>query len=254
MVNMPLPDNLHKECQKAARTLRSFTMPDAQEGPDKVIPPHIIQNAKGLVIMTVLKAGFLFSGRVGFGLVIARLPNGEWSAPSALGTGAFGAGLQIGAELTDFVIILTNQRAVDAFTYMGNVSIGTGNVPAAVAAATARHLHVGLTCVIHPFLGGNLSVALGPVGRNAEASGTATLAPLLAYSKTKGLFAGISLEGTVFVERRDTNAAFYGKTVRPDASQVVGVRNPRELTGRIPRFSSANPSAIHLRRFRLASC
>jgi len=225
MVNMPLPDNLHKECQKAARTLRSFTMPDAQDGPDKVIPPHIIQNAKGLVVMTVLKAGFLFSGRVGFGLVVARLPNGEWSAPSALGTGAFGAGLQIGAELTDFVIILTNQRAVDAFTYMGNVSIGACHACAAAATAAARHGADALARAPSRVrsLGGNLSVALGPVGRNAEASGTATLAPLLAYSKTKGLFAGISLEGTVFVERRDTNAAFYGKTVRPDARPGIGV-------------------------------
>ena len=124
MVNMPIPENLAKECQKAAKTLRSFTMADNQDGPDKVIPPHIIEQAKGLVVMTVIKAGFLFSGRVGFGLVVARRPNGTWSAPSALGTGAFGAGLQIGAELTDFVIILTNQRAVEAFTYLGNVAIG----------------------------------------------------------------------------------------------------------------------------------
>ena len=70
-----------------------------------------------------------------------------WSAPSAIGTGSFGAGLQIGAELTDFVIILNNERAVKAFMMGGNVA-----------------------------LGGNLSVAAGPIGRTAEGSAMATLA------------------------------------------------------------------------------
>jgi len=185
MVNLPIPENLGAECKKAARTLRSFRMPESNEGPDKMIPVDIIEKAKGLVILTVVKAGFLFSGRVGFGLVVTRLSNGSWSAPSAIGTGSFGAGLQIGAELTDFIIILNNDRAVEAFMGGGNVA-----------------------------LGGNISVAAGPIGRNAEASGMATIAAVYSYSKTKGIFAGISLEGTVFVERSDTNEKFYGKKIK----------------------------------------
>ena len=65
-------------------------------------------------------------------------------------------------------------------------------------------------------LGGNVSIAAGPVGRNAEASGNASLrsvAAVFSYSKTKGLFAGVSLEGSVIVERRDANAKFYGGPV-----------------------------------------
>ena len=105
----------------------------------------------------------------------------EWSAPSAIGTAGFGAGLQIGAELTDFVIILNSDAAVQAFSH-GNVT-----------------------------LGGNLSVAAGPVGRNAEASGAVTFAAMYSYSRTKGLFAGISLEGTVLLERKDANNKLYEK-------------------------------------------
>ena len=151
--------------------------------------------------MTVAKAGFLFSGRIGFGLVVARLKNGSWSAPSAIGTASFGAGLQIGAELTDFVIILNNDRAVDAFSHDGNVAVG-----------------------------GNLSVALGPTGRDMEASGMATVAAIYSYSKTRGLFAGISIEGTVFVERQDANEKFYGRRAR--AYELLGGTIPPPAAGR----------------------
>jgi len=184
MVNSPFPSNLAEECRKAARTIRSFTIPENTNSIDSIIPHDIIRRAKGLVVMTVAKAGFLFSARVGFGLVVARLPDGSWSAPSGIGTGSFGAGLQAGIELTDFVIILNNDSAVNAFTHGGNVA-----------------------------LGGNLSVAAGPIGRNAEGAAMATIAATYSYSKTKGIFAGISLEGTVFIERKESNSYFYGREV-----------------------------------------
>ena len=257
---MPMPESLAKECQKAARTLRSFTMPDAQSGPDKIIPPHIIETARGLVIMTVVKAGFFFSLRGGFGLVVARLQDGSWSAPSAVGTGAFGAGLQFGAELTDFVIILNSQRAVEAFTYSGNVSIGavkprTQSGRSACVLTVSERARGGMT---GRAAGGNMSVAAGPVGRNAEASGTANLAPLLAYSKTRGLFVGISLEGSVFVERSDANATFYGKPVRRETRQAIGRTQARGRTktrgettkarGKRRRHGGKDEGAGHLER------
>ena len=65
------------ECRKAARTIRQFVREDATVGPDAIIPSRIIENAKGLAVITVLKAGFVWSGRAGAGLVIAKLSNGS---------------------------------------------------------------------------------------------------------------------------------------------------------------------------------
>ncbi|KAI9485624.1 MAG: hypothetical protein EXX96DRAFT_545823 [Benjaminiella poitrasii] len=184
-INSPIPTNLAGECKKAAKILNSFI--DPGQGLDKVIPENILEKAQGLAIYTVIKAGFLFSGRAGSGIVIARLPDGGWSAPSAIGTGGIGAGGQIGAELTDFVLVLNTKEAVKTFTQVGNVT-----------------------------LGGNVSVAAGPIGRNAEAAGSANvkhIAAIYAYSKTRGLFAGISLEGSVVISRGDANEKFYGQRV-----------------------------------------
>ncbi|KAJ3343095.1 hypothetical protein HDU83_005821 [Entophlyctis luteolus] len=189
----------------AAKIIESFIVPKSS-GVDQIIPPQVIANAKGIAILSVIKAGFLFSGRGGSGIVLARLSDGckfsgcitnhvclykqtpalaAWSAPSAIGTAGFGAGGQIGVEITDFVIILNTADAVKAFSHGGNVT-----------------------------LGGNLSVAAGPVGRNAEASGSIlNLAPIYSYSVTKGLFVGISLEGSVIIERKETNATFYRRKV-----------------------------------------
>ncbi|CAG8585100.1 14807_t:CDS:2, partial [Cetraspora pellucida] len=132
MVNSPLPTDLAAlkricfsgECKKAAKILNSFIDPVAAKGPDKVIPPNILQKAKGFAIFTVIKAGFVFSGRAGSGLVVARLEDGSWSAPSAIATGGMGFGGQIGAEITDFVIVLNSRAAVKSFMHGGNVTLG----------------------------------------------------------------------------------------------------------------------------------
>lgn len=174
--------------RKGAKILTSFIKPNQFFGQDSVIPPDVLANAKGLAILTVLKAGFLFSGRAGSGIIVARLPDGSWSAPSAIMTAGAGVGGQIGAELTDFVFILNTRSAVESFAQAGSIT-----------------------------LGGNVSLAAGPIGRNAEAAGSASLksvAAVFSYSKTKGLFAGVSLEGSVLVERRDANRNFYGQNCK----------------------------------------
>ncbi|KAJ2794547.1 hypothetical protein H4R20_006187 [Coemansia guatemalensis] len=183
---MPIPMSLETECKKGARIIESFLKPGGL-GTDRLIPPSILERAKGIAFLSVIKGGFIWSGRLGSGLVVARLPNGSWSAPSAISIGGAGVGGQVGGELTDFVMILTTPAAVKAFSHGGNLTLGA-----------------------------NLGVAAGPFGRSAEASGAVrNLAPVLSYSRTKGLFIGISLEGTVLVERKGANKDAYGKPVRP---------------------------------------
>ncbi len=77
-LNNPLPSSMRSECKKCGRILASFIDPRQAFGPDKIIPPSILANAKGLAIITVFKAGFLGSGRFGSGVVVARLADGTW--------------------------------------------------------------------------------------------------------------------------------------------------------------------------------
>ncbi|KAF2713964.1 DUF500-domain-containing protein [Pleomassaria siparia CBS 279.74] len=203
-LNNPLPSSMSSECRKTGKILASFVDPRQAFGPDKIIPPQILANAKGLAILTVFKAGFLGTARFGSGVVVARLADGSWSAPSAIGTIGGGFGGQIGFELTDFVFILNDANAVKTFAQQGSLT-----------------------------LGGNVSIAAGPVGRNAEAAGVASLksvAGIFSYSKTKGLFAGVSLEGSGIIERRDANEKLYGKrwTARELLSGQVEVPHAAE--------------------------
>ncbi|KAI5970430.1 hypothetical protein CANMA_000481 [Candida margitis] len=218
-ISNPIPRSLRSESKKAAKTLTSFIKPNQIAGPDQIIPPRILKNAKGLAVITVLKAGFLFSGRAGSGVIVARLPDGSWSPPSAIVTAGAGAGGMIGAELTDFVFVLNTKAAVDTFAQLGSVTLGT-----------------------------NVSVAAGPLGRSAEAAGTASLSSVsavFAYSKTKGLYAGISLEGSVLMERREANRKFYGSNCKarnilagqvdtpPACDSLMRVLNSRVFNNRI---------------------
>ncbi|PVU90645.1 hypothetical protein BB559_000986 [Furculomyces boomerangus] len=201
-INSPIPANLGKECLKAANILNFFIDPKVSKYTDKVIPKNILQNCKGIAILTVLKGGFIWSGRAGSGLVIARLHDGRWSAPSAIGTAGIGVGGQIGAQLTDFVMILNTDSAVKAFSHGGNVT-----------------------------LGGNIAVAAGPLGRSAEVSGAIlNVAPVFSYSKSKGLFAGVSLEGSVILERKDANEKFYGRRVSARELLSGSVEPPPEAS------------------------
>ncbi|CCF55535.1 hypothetical protein KAFR_0A00970 [Kazachstania africana CBS 2517] len=200
-LNNPIPRGLENESKKAANVLASFVKPNQVLGQDSVIPPSILKEARGLAIITVLKAGFLFSGRAGSGVIVARLPNGEWSAPSAIGMAGAGAGGLVGAELTDFVFILNNDEAVRSFSEFGTIT-----------------------------LGGNISVSAGPLGRNAEAGASASvggIAAVFSYSKSKGLFAGVSVEGSMIVERRETNRKAYGDNCTTKMILAGMVQPPR---------------------------
>ncbi|EPQ54544.1 DUF500-domain-containing protein [Gloeophyllum trabeum ATCC 11539] len=197
--------SLPGEAEKAAKILATFLAdPDHPESALNAIPKAVLQRARGLAIFQVLKAGFVFSGKAGSGLVIARLPDGSWSAPSCIMTGGVGWGLQIGADITDFVIVLNTEEAVRAFSMGGNVTIG-----------------------------GNISATAGPIGTGGSVqTALAHPAPMFSYSKSKGLFAGLSLEGTVLIERKDANRDFYGSPV-PAKDILSGRVPPPEVASRL---------------------
>jgi lipid-binding SYLF domain-containing protein len=112
----------------------------------------------GLAVFTILKAGFVFSGKAGSGLVVARLPDGSWSAPSCIATAGVGWGLQIGADITEVVIVLNSEEAVKAFSRGGNVTVG-----------------------------GGISAAVGPMGTGGQVQASlANPAPMFSYSRSKG--------------------------------------------------------------------
>jgi lipid-binding SYLF domain-containing protein len=166
---------------RCATIIREF-----QQLPEKAIPRDVLRRARGLAIMSVVKAGFIFSAKGGQGVVVARTSHG-WSGPSFIATGGGGWGLQAGAQVTDFVIVLNNDAAVQAFSRGGNVTIGA-----------------------------DVSAAAGPVGRTA-AGALMPKAAVYTYSRSKGLFAGVSLEGAVIGTQRKSNFNYYGRPVRADS-------------------------------------
>ena len=185
-------DAMNSDVDQAAAIIERF-----EAIPEKGIPPAVMKAARGLAIITVTKAGFIGSARGGSGVVVSRVQNG-WSGPSAIGVGGLGAGFQAGVEVTEFVIVLNTPAAVEAFAKGGNVT-----------------------------LGGNLSAAAGPVGRSAEGS-VALQSAMYSYSRTQGLFAGVSLEGTVISTRDDLNEAYYGRRVTPQDILAGKIRPPAD--------------------------
>ncbi|XP_056287334.1 SH3 domain-containing YSC84-like protein 1 isoform X1 [Pseudoliparis swirei] len=196
----PIPSNLKSEAKKAAKILRDFTEISSRNGADKLIPAHVIAKAQGLAIISVVKAGFMITARGGSGIVIARLADRRWSAPSAIGIAGLGGGFEIGVEVSDLVIILNHRRAVEAFTKGGNLT-----------------------------LGGNCTVAVGPRGRNLEADvAIRSTTAVFTYCRSRGLFAGISLEGSGLIERKETNRKFYMREIRASAILNGDVEPPPE--------------------------
>jgi SH3 domain-containing YSC84-like protein 1 len=170
--------DMQDDINQAVSVLERF-----QEIPETAVPDVIMREAKGLAILTLTKAGFVFTGRGGSGIVVARTDKG-WSGPSAIGAGGMGFGFQAGAQVSELVIVLNTPDAVVAFAKGGNVT-----------------------------LGGAMSLAAGPVGRDLEGS-MAVGAVMYTYSRSQGLYAGVSLEGTVVYTRDEANAEFYGKPVQ----------------------------------------
>ncbi|KAL3345125.1 hypothetical protein AABB24_024193 [Solanum stoloniferum] len=182
-VNFPWGQSMEYEIYKAANTIRGYEKIGLLSS-EKKIPEAILQNARGLAILTVVKVGVMVTYNVGTGLVIARREDGSWSPPSAISSFGVGWGAQAGGELTDFIIVLRTTDAVKTFGGDAHLSVGAG-----------------------------VSAAAGIIGRTAEAdlrAGTGGYAACYTYSCSKGAFVGCSLQGSVVTTRTRENSRFYG--------------------------------------------
>src|SRR5512139_3299356 len=143
-----------------------------------------LRSAKGLLIYPqVLKAGFILGGSGGTGvLVVKDAKTGDWSNPAFYTIGAVSFGLQIGGEAAEVIVMAMSDKAIDS-----------------LMASSVK-------------LGGDTSIALGPVGAGAKGNVTADF---ISFAKSKGLYAGLNLEGSVVDVRDSLNRAYYGKEVRP---------------------------------------
>lgn len=167
-----------EEVQEATAVLTDFV-----NIPENSIPPALLNSAYGIaVIPSVLKVGFILGGRRGTGVLSVRTESGAWSNPVLVTLTGGSIGWQIGASSTDLILIFKSRRSVD------DIADGQFTV------------------------GGNATVAAGPIGRSARAATTAKLdAEIYSYSRARGLFAGVAVDGAVLTIDDTANADFYGK-------------------------------------------
>jgi lipid-binding SYLF domain-containing protein len=180
--------------------------------PDKGIPRDLLAKAQCIVIVPgVKKAAFVVGGEYGRGFAVCRHNDDRgWGAPGAVRMEGGSVGFQIGAGETDLVFIVMNQRGMN------------------------RLMEDKFT------VGGDASVMAGPVGRTTEAQTDALMnAEILAYSRSRGVFAGVSLEGATLRPDHDDNRDMYGR----------GVTQREILTGAVKRPASAEPLYAELNRY-----
>ena len=186
---------------KEAKRLESatFVVNEIMQTPEKGIPQDLLDKAVCVgIIPSELKVALIYGGKFGRGALVCRKGgNGAWGAPSMFTLFGGNFGLQIGGEATDIVFIVMN----------------TGGV--------RKLLQTGVK------LGGDISAAAGPVGRTAEGATDVQMhAEILSYSRSRGLFAGISLDGAVLRPDDDANRRLYGQGYEPKEILIDGVANP----------------------------
>jgi lipid-binding SYLF domain-containing protein len=201
----------HDEIQQTTKAATIFR--EIMSAPDKAIPRRILDDADCIAVFPqVIKAAFGFGGRGGRGVVVCRNA-GAWSAPAFLNIGGASFGLQIGAEATDYVMLFMTPESAR--------SLLESNVK----------------------LGGNVSAAAGPIGREAGAATDLKLnAQLLTYSRSKGLFAGAALEGAVIETANGDMKDAYGPSVTAKSVLFNGAAAPQELTAFSKTIESFAPS------------
>jgi len=169
--------------EDARLTTATDVLEELRGSPDQGVPTWLFDRAYGVaVIPNVIKGAFFVGGRGGKGVLVSRDPSGRFSDPLFLTLAGANFGLQWGAQASDVVLVFATRRSLEHFA-RGQLTLG----------ATA-------------------SVAAGPVGRAGEAS-AGVQAEIYSYSRARGLFAGIALDGTVLAVDRKSNRGYYGRDV-----------------------------------------
>jgi lipid-binding SYLF domain-containing protein len=167
-----------------------------------------------LIVPQYLKAGLVWGGAGGSGVLLSRDENNNWSAPAFYDLGAASIGLQIGVSSSEVVMVIMNERGVRA--------IISNEVK----------------------LGADLSVAAGPIGGRGETATTGNLvADIYSYARSRGLFAGISLEGGLIKPAAEENTEVYGKDVKVEdlvIQRTAGADKAKELRNTLKRASANN--------------
>lgn len=204
--------NRSDEVKRLARATDVFQ--EIMKTPDKGIPGDLLDKAECVAIVPGLKKGGLgLGGKYGKGLIMCRKPNRNWTAPSFITIEGGSIGFQIGFTQIDVVMLFMNKNGVDKL--------------------------IGDKFTI----GADASAAAGPVGRQTAAQTNIRLdAEILTYSRAKGLFAGVSLDGATLRSDKDDNRDFYGKDIDPRAILLDGsVEMPAEARSLASALSWQSP-------------
>ena len=186
----PLTAGANEEAERIEEAI--IVLQEIMNAPDAAIPRAILERAAGIAVFpSTVKAGFFFGGQRGRGFIAARDTDSDaWSAPAFLTLTGGSIGLQVGAQSVDVILLIQNRRGL------------------------ARLLDNQFK------LGGDASAVVGPVGRSLEASTDLQMtAEILSYSRTRGVFAGVTLGAATLRADRDANERFYGE--RLDSQQIV---------------------------------
>jgi lipid-binding SYLF domain-containing protein len=187
--------------EAALAQLAAVVLDEATRGADHAIPASLLDRARGIIVVpNVTKAALGIGGRWGRGLAVQRLEDGTWSAPAFVSLGGASYGFQIGAQSTDLVLVLTGDRGLEALVDD------------------------------HVKLGADMSIAAGPLGRNVEVGTNLTMdSAIYSYSRSEGLFAGVSLDGAVLELDEERNRTAYGDDVTARHLLAGGVQPAPEL-------------------------
>ncbi|HJT22468.1 MAG TPA: lipid-binding SYLF domain-containing protein [Nitrospira sp.] len=166
---------------KATLTVEAFAADDGMKGSLK----QLGEDAKALfVIPQFMRGAFIFGGAGGSGVLMVRdEKTGKWGEPIFYNIGSASFGLQIGADVSEMLLVVRTQKGLEEF-YTNDFKLGA-----------------------------NVGIAAGPVGAGVSAKGVS--ADIVSYAKKKGAFAGLALDGALISVSNDANAAYYGKSVRP---------------------------------------